>query len=229
MKIGILSCGHTLPEISRDHGDFPEMFARLLVGHGLSFQSYDVENMIFPKTVAECDGWLLTGSKHGAYDDLPFITPLENFIRDAYDKDVPLVGICFGHQIIAQALGGTVVKFDQGWSVGRTEYEFDGLGPVRLNAWHQDQVTTPPKEAQTVARSAFCKHAALVYGRRAYTVQPHPEFDGEIVARYVSMRKGTADYPDDRMDAAARQAEAPLDSGALAKQIAQFFKERTYG
>lgn len=229
MKIGILSCGHTIPEIAQDHGDFPDMFARLLDGHAFDFKSYDVENMVFPHTVSECDGWLLTGSKHGAYDDLPFIAPLEAFIREAYEKDIPIVGICFGHQIIAQALGGEVVKFDHGWSIGRTEYDFDGLGSLSLNAWHQDQVIAPPDGAQTVASNGFCKHSALVYGRRAYSVQPHPEFNGEIIGKYVAMRKGSDGYPDDLMEAAAEHVAAPLDNAILAAQIARFFKERTYG
>src|SRR5690606_32956787 len=118
----------------------------------------------------EAEGWLLTGSRHGVYDGLPFIAPLEAFVRDAYAAGVPLVGVCFGHQLIAQALGGRVEKFDGGWAVGRHSYAFEGVGEVALNAWHQDQVIEAPAGARQVASSEFCKNAALVYGDRAFTV-----------------------------------------------------------
>lgn len=224
MKIGILECGHTLPEVKSQHGTFPEMFANLLTGQGFSFANYDVENMEFPDGPQACDGWLLTGSKHGAYEDHPFIAPLETFIRDAYAQAVPIVGICFGHQIIAQALGGTVEKFKDGWALGHNSYSFDGLGQLSLNAWHQDQVTTLPKDAKTVASNAFCAHAALVYGDRAYTIQPHPEFGGSIIADYAQLRKGTASYPDDLMDAALANSDKPDDNARIAAEIAAFFK-----
>ena len=73
---------------------------------------------MFPEGIHDADGWLITGSRHGAYEDHPWIPPLEEFIRDAYAAQVPLVGICFGHQIIAQAMGGKVEKY-QGRLVGR--------------------------------------------------------------------------------------------------------------
>ncbi len=225
MKIGILECGHTLPEVKEQHGDFPEMFARLLDGHGFGFASYDVEFMQFPDTVHDCDGWLLTGSRHGAYEAHDFIPPLEDFIRKAYAAAVPMVGICFGHQIIAQALGGHVEKFEHGWALGLNEYKFDGIGPVALNAWHQDQVIRLPDDATPIASNDFCANAALIYGQKAFTVQPHPEFKGDIIADYVSLRKGTADYPDALMDRAAARAAEPDSNAHLAAKIADFFKQ----
>lgn len=226
MHIGILSCGHTMPEVAVKHGDFADMFARLLDGHGFRFSDFDVENLQFPGNIRDCDGWLLTGSKHGAYELHAFIPPLETFIRQAYDEHVPLVGICFGHQIIAQALGGHVEKFADGWALGLNAYDYEGLGEVRLNAWHQDQVTRLPEGARPIASNAFCENAALVYDDRIWTIQPHPEFGGEIIADYVKLRKGTADYADDRMDRAAELSRAADDNARLAQQIAGFFKRQ---
>ncbi|WP_299301963.1 type 1 glutamine amidotransferase [uncultured Litoreibacter sp.] len=225
MKIGILECGHTMSEVKSKHGTFPQMFERLLRHGNFTFASYDVEFMQFPQSVEECDGWLLTGSKHGAYEDHPFIPPLEEFIRTAYARAVPMVGICFGHQIIAQALGGHVEKFKGGWALGLNDYTFDDIGTVQLNAWHQDQVITRPSGATPVASNAFCENAALLYGDRAFSVQPHPEFGGAIIADYAKLRKGTADYPDALMDRAAAQAELPDDNDALAAKIAAFFHQ----
>lgn len=225
MKIGILECGHTMPEVEEKHGTFPDMFARLLDGNGFSFASYDVEFMKFPQSITECDGWLLTGSKHGAYEAHPFIPPLEEFIREGYAAGVPMVGICFGHQIIAQALGGHVEKFKDGWALGLNEYDFDGLGQVKLNAWHQDQVLRLPEGARVLASNDFCANAALVYGDRALTLQPHPEFAGPIIGDYVKLRRGTADYREDVMDQANARLAEQDSNAALAKQIATFFKQ----
>ncbi|MEM9523948.1 MAG: type 1 glutamine amidotransferase [Pseudomonadota bacterium] len=226
MEIGILECGHAAPAAAKVHGDFRDMFAALLDGYGLNFQAFDVENMHFPDDVRLCDGWLLTGSKHGVYEDHAFIPPLEVFIRDAFAARVPMVGICFGHQIIAQALGGRVEKFRAGWAIGRQIYDFEELGEIALNAWHQDQVMEYPAPARAVAASDFCKNAALIYDDWAFTIQAHPEFTSALVADYVEMRRGTADYPDDRMDAAAGHAAAgkPIDRTPIAGRIADFFK-----
>ena len=114
----------------------------------------------------DADGWLISGSKHGAYEDHAFIPPLEDLIREIADQGLPLVGVCFGHQIIAQALGGKVEKFDAGWAVGRQTYEIDG-DEYQLNAWHQDQVTRLPESATRVGTSAFCENAMLYYERQS--------------------------------------------------------------
>jgi GMP synthase-like glutamine amidotransferase len=224
MQIGILQTGHAPDALIGRTGDYDQFFGRLLEGQGLSFRAYSVVDMDFPEDVHACDGWLLTGSRHGAYEDHPFIKPLEAFIRAAFAEKVPLVGICFGHQVIAQALGGTVEKFDGGWSVGPTTYDFGG-DAVTLNAWHQDQVTLLPEGARVVATSPFCQYAALAYDDRAFTVQAHPEFDSPFVADLIAAR-GRGVVPDPLLDAAeARLASTPTDHEKLARQIADFFKK----
>ena len=139
MKIGILETGYRPEETIEEHGSYAHAFERLLDGFRLTFENRAALEGELPESVLSADGWLITGSKHGAYDDLPWIKPLEQFIVEAYRDAIPMVGVCFGHQIIAQALGGRVEKFDGGWSVGRVEYRLDGIGDrVPLFAWHQD-------------------------------------------------------------------------------------------
>ena len=224
MKIGILQTGHAPDELQATLGDYDAIFGQLLEAQGLSYQAFGVVDMAFPDSVTACDGWILTGSKYGTYEDQPFIAPLEDFIRKAYAADVPMVGVCFGHQIIAQALGGKVEKFKDGWAVGRTTYDWQGED-VALNAWHQDQVVTRPADAQVVASNAFCENAALVYGKRAFTVQAHPEYNDRMIDVLATVR-GPGLVPDPLLAAAHANFGKPNANQKLAAMIAQFFRER---
>ena len=222
MLIGILQTGQS-PEALRDSlGDYPALFETLLQGHDFRFRAWHVEAGEFPQNVHDADGWLITGSRHGTYEPHAFIPPLEEFIRQAYGDKVPLVGICFGHQIIAQALGGKVEKFAGGWAVGSQTYDFDGE-TLTLNAWHQDQVVEKPALAARIATSDFCENAALIYDDRAFTVQAHPEFFDSFVDGLIRTR-GRGKVPDPLLDAAAARLGAPLDTGTIATRIAEFFQ-----
>ncbi|MEF3047276.1 type 1 glutamine amidotransferase [Pseudotabrizicola sp. L79] len=222
MLIGILQTGLAPENLAQDQGDYPDMFARLLDGHGFTFKTYRVVEGEFPASVKDCDGWLITGSRHGAYEDHPWIPPLEQFIRDAFAARVPMVGICFGHQIIAQAMGGTVERYAGGWAVGATEYDFGGEKRV-LNAWHRDQVTKRPEGAKVIASNDFCANAALLYDDRALTVQAHPEFRPEFVDGLMKTR-GKGIVPDALMAEATARLDQPLHDKTIAAQIAAFFK-----
>jgi len=222
MLIGILLCGHVTEAISEKYGEYDAMFRRLLKGRGLEFRTYSVVDMEFPDDPRDCEGWLITGSKHGAYDDLPFIRPLENFIRAVHGQKVPMVGICFGHQVVAQALGGTVEKFAGGWAVGRTEY--DGTdGQFALNAWHQDQVTRPPAGARTTASNEFCAHAVLSYPGGLWTIQPHPEFARDVFGDFIRHRGEQAGVPEDILADARAHLAYPTDDVRFAERIARHF------
>ncbi|MDR7126059.1 type 1 glutamine amidotransferase [Pseudotabrizicola sp. 4114] len=222
MLIGILQTGLAPEALAPTMGDYPDMFARLLDGHGFTFRTFPVVNGVFPAGVHDCDGWLITGSKHGAYEDHPWIPPLEDFIRAAFAARVPVVGICFGHQIIAQAMGGRVEKYAGGWSVGPTAYDFDGE-TVTLNAWHQDQVVQRPPGATVLARSGFCENAALLYDDRALTIQAHPEFQADFVDGLMKTR-AIGVVPDPLLQTAATKLDTPLDDTSIAARIAAFFK-----
>jgi GMP synthase-like glutamine amidotransferase len=224
MLIGILQTGLAPDVLVDKSGDYPDMFETLLAGNGFTFRTYRVVDGILPASVSECDGWLITGSRHGAYEDHPWIPRLEDFIRNSYAAHVPLVGICFGHQIIAQAMGGKVEKFSQGWAVGPTDYDFDGE-TITLNAWHQDQVTRKPEAAKVIASNDFCANAALLYDDRAFTVQAHPEFRSDFVDGLMQTR-GKGVVPQDRMDKANARLSDALQDQTIATRIAAFFKAK---
>lgn len=222
MKIGILECGPTLPAISAVHGTYPEIFARLLAAPGRSFAAWSVYRGAFPDSVASADAWLLTGSRHGVYDPLPFIAPLERFVRDAAAGRHPMVGICFGHQIMAQALGGTVVKSPKGWGFGRQVYDMDGVGPLGLNAIHQDQVTCAPTGARIIARNAFCPCAGMRYGTWGLSIQAHPEFGRQIMADFIDIKAQDREFPTALIPAARDSLSAPLNDGQMMAMIDDF-------
>ncbi|WBU53893.1 type 1 glutamine amidotransferase [Paracoccus sp. SCSIO 75233] len=223
MQIGILQTGRSPEDLTQKIGDYPDMFVKLLDGRGFAFRNYYVEGMEFPDSVHNADGWLITGSRHGAYEPHDWIPPLEEFIRAAYDAAVPTVGICFGHQIIAQALGGKVEKFPGGWSIGAQQYQF-GDETLTLNAWHQDQVTERPPTAEVAGRSGFCENAALIYPGRAFTVQAHPEFSDTVVEGLLDTRaRGVV--PEALQDKARASLGGKRDSKILADRIEAFFRD----
>lgn len=226
MQIGILQCGHfPTAEGFRDR-TYSELYATMLAGRGLTFRTWSVVDMEFPGSVQDTEGWLITGSRHGAYEDLPFIARLEHFIRDAFGARVPLVGVCFGHQIIAQAMGGTVEKYTGGWSIGRTEYDFDGT-VLAANAWHQDQVVAVPEGADVIASSPSCANAGLLFRGHAFTVQPHPEFEREEVDLLLK-RRASGLVPGALIQQATDALDAPVDNAEIADRIAAFFKENRH-
>lgn len=233
MRIGILQTGHAPEEIAREKGDYPQMFARLLGEEGFSYHPWDVEAGALPESPHDADGWLITGSRHGVYEDHPWIAPLEDFIRRAVAANVPLVGICFGHQIVARALGGEVEKHSGGWAVGPQEYEIidpeSGVPQrLRLNAWHQDQVMVPPPGAEIIGRSDFCPVAAMAVGENVLTFQPHPEFDADTIRNLARLR-GRGTVPDEQLDAALKALEQPTEAARAAEMITRFFRRHGEG
>lgn len=227
MHIGILQAGHLAPATIAKFGDYDRLYAQMLDGQGFTFSTWSVVDMEFPNSVNAAEGWLISGSKHGIYEDHPWIPPLMQFIQGAFVAKVPMVGICFGHQAIAQAMGGRVEKFAKGWSVGLQGYRIGGED-YALNAWHQDQVVEKPPLAQRVGGNGFCENAALLYGRQAFSMQPHPEFEDGMVRELIE-RRGPGIVPDDRLGYASSMLGKANDNGRMAAMIGDFFRAAKAG
>ena len=223
MKIGILICGHFLDDIAATYGTYLDLYAPML-GPGFDCRAYFVVDGEMPESVEEQDGWLISGSRHGAYEDHAWIPPLEDFLRAAYRAEVPLVGICFGHQILAQALGGRVEKYSGGWSLGPVAYDFTDGSHQTVVAVHQDQVTAKPDQAEVIASTDFCAFAGLAYGNRALSFQPHPEFSQAFITDLIDFYGAAGTLPQDVLAAARSRLGLALDSDGMIGQIRAFLR-----
>lgn len=204
MRLGILETGRVPDEMAAEHGAFPEMFGALFhpADPAIEIVPFAVVDEEIPGNPELCDAWLITGSKHGVYDDLPWIEPLKAFLRAARAAGVPMIGICFGHQIMAEAFGGRAEKSAKGWGCGVHGYQLqhrpgwmaDAGAEFAMHAMHQDQVTAIPEDATVLATSPFCTHAMLTYGDPdrpdAISIQPHPEFAMPFARDLVATRRG---------------------------------------
>ena len=222
MKIGILQAGHAPDVMISKTGDYGELFQKFLAGEGFDFTIYSIVDMEFPSSTSDAEGWLITGSQHGTYESYDFIPPLEALIRDIHERQLPLSGICFGHQIIAQALGGKVEKYSGGWSVGHTEYNFEDE-VTTLNAWHQDQVTELPPDAIATGSSSFCKFAFLEYGSHIFSVQAHPEFSADFIEGLIDYR-GRGIVPDALLNDARSKLSLSTNSDRVRQKIVTLFQ-----
>lgn len=198
MKLGILKADSVQPQWVAEFGEYPDMFVALLAKEdpSLEFAIYDVVHGQYPQEIDEVDAYLITGSKHSVYDGLPWIEELAGFVRSLHARKKKTIGICFGHQIVAHALGGEVAKSDKGWGVGVHSYSFaqmpawhDQLDPeFRILVSHQDQVMQPANGAVTVARSDFCQNAVCQLEDHILTLQGHPEFVCAYAQELMTLR-----------------------------------------
>ncbi len=199
MKLGILKTDTVRAEWAPKFGQYPDMFIALLgqLDPDIEFVVYDVESGQLPADPDEVDAYLITGSKASVYDDLPWIAPLKDFVRELHRRRKKLVGICFGHQLIADALGGKTEKSPRGWGVGLHRHRFNTAPQwhdqqdmdLHILVSHQDQVVTPAPGSKVLAGSEFCENAVCQIGDHILTFQGHPEFVPEYSREIMAFRR----------------------------------------
>ena len=231
MKIAILETGKPPGDLAERFGDYPAMF-RDLLGEGFETGSFDVAAGDFPAKVEDHAGYLITGSPAGVYDELPWIAELATFIKRAKGR-ARLVGICFGHQAMAEALGGHVEKSDKGWGVGlhaypivRREPWMDDVAMISAPASHQDQVVLQPPGTEVIASSVFTPYAGLAWrDGGAVSFQFHPEFSPDYAKALIAERHDRTPDP----DAAIASLDAPNDNARVGEWIRRFLASSVNG
>ena len=201
MRIGILKTDSVRPEFQPQHGDYPAMFRAMLMSGAedipLEIRDYDVQRGEYPARIDECDAYLITGSRESVYDDQPWIHRLAEFVRQLDAARHKVVGICFGHQLIAHVLGGETRAAAGGWAVGLQQTcvlePQEWMLPYRerfgLLSSHKDQVVRLPDRARRFASTEFCPNSGFTIGDHILTFQGHPEFSKEYSRALMDFRR----------------------------------------
>jgi len=228
MRIGLLVCDHVRPEFLGISGDYEDMFCRLFAGRDeVEVVVYDAVNGEVPDEPSQADAWLTTGSRHSVNDDELWIRDLEDFVRKVAAEQTPFVGICFGHQLIAKALGGSVAKSDRGWGVGVQEVEVSpelGLGDsYRVLTSYQDQVATLPPGGEILGWNDHCPVSVMGVGSTILGIQGHPEFELSYSEALMESRRGNL-IPEDTVEAGLASLDDKPDRDRLADWILEFIE-----
>jgi GMP synthase-like glutamine amidotransferase len=226
VKIGLLECDDVVGRFPEVGGGYREMFAALLPG--FEFRYYDAHRGVMPSSPGECDAWVCTGSKHAVYDGSAWIAGLADFIRSLGDRK--FVGICFGHQMLAHAMGGEVAKAKQGWGVGvlplqilkQESWMEPSLPQVRIQHMHQDQVQRLPEKSILLGRSPHCEVGMFRIGETRLGIEGHPEFTLEYGAALIRARR--RQIGEERSQRALESLKGKNDGATVGSWIARFLK-----
>jgi GMP synthase (glutamine-hydrolysing) len=233
LHLGILEADPVDEDLAAAHGNYPAMFRTLLEtaaadlapGPVLTTSCWPVWRGALPPGPDACDAWLITGSRRSVNDDESWIRALEAFVVALHGARRPLLGVCFGHQLVARALGGAVERAAVGWGVGAHRYEVIARAPwmeparetLALRASHQDQVTRLPEGARPYLRSDFCPLAGFTVGAHFLTIQPHPEFAAPYARALLDRRRSVLG------EACWTQASASLAQPVDARVVGGWF------
>jgi GMP synthase-like glutamine amidotransferase len=229
-RIGLLLVGHIDAGSLHVGGDYPELYAGILADKGIELTTYRCDEGQMPDSVNEQDGWLCSPSRLSVYDDHAWLRDVEQLLRDFVEKEKPYVGICFGHQLMAQALGATVSKADYGWGIGAKHYEvvapqpwMDSSADIVLAASHQDQVQALPESAELLATADYCPIGGMTIGNTAWTLQVHPEFSPALADSLLVTR--LALFGEEKAQAARTTLAEGLQQQRIAGWISSFFHQ----
>ncbi|TAH09810.1 MAG: amidotransferase [Curvibacter sp.] len=200
MKLCILDNDEIDPALVPTYGNYAAMMERVLRNAGATHWSvvrFSTPLGEYPESFADYDAVLLTGSKADSFSDEPWVVELRRRVTELLETETKLVGVCFGHQLIALCMGAKVGRAPQGWVTGRNTYNWhasellpeDERESFALLASHQDQVLELPAGTTLVASNDRCPIAAFAKGKEVLCIQPHPEFVEDYSAYLLNKRR----------------------------------------
>ena len=197
---------------------------------GWQFRVWSSKSGELPPEDAPLDGVVLTGSVASANDALTWVDALAERVRRWHVERVPMAGLCFGHQLIARALGGRVGPSPGGWRLGvattRYAQAMPWMQPPRealtLFAAHGEQVLEPPPGATVLGGDAFAPVGACALGEHVFTTQYHPELPREFLQGVL--REHAAEYAPDELERTRAALEQPVDAPLFLRWLAQFLE-----
>lgn len=199
MKLGVLLCDHVQLALQTEFGDYIDMFGQAIYqcDSSIVVQFYCVVDGDFPDNIEACDAYMASGSKASVNDDLPWVNALERFVWQLFLAKKPFVGICFGHQMIAKALGGKVAHSEKGWGIGVAkaivhtdkQWMLSKQSQVKLVVSHQEQVCQLPPETEVIMGNDFCPYGMIKVAEHFLGLQGHPEFSRAYCYALMHSRK----------------------------------------
>jgi GMP synthase-like glutamine amidotransferase len=234
LRVCILDNDNLDPAVVDPYVSYGAMTEKMFAAAGTrwQFDRFNTTRQEYPDSFDAYDAVLLTGSRADSFSDTPWVQVLRARVTELLSQRKPLLGICFGHQLIAYCMGAPVGRAPNGWGMGRMDYEWVGTRPVKpdapdaslaLLASHQDQVLALPVGATLQARSAFCPVAAYSVDDRVFCIQPHPEFVEDYSAWILQKRPESV--PAERRDQV--RAELALPHAGL--DVARYMRDFTEG
>ncbi|KAK9439643.1 GMP synthase [Metarhizium brunneum] len=233
-RLAVLECDTPVPSVEKERGSYGAIFETLLSkGTSVDFRllKYDVVRQHTYPSTGDVDGILITGSKHTAFADDAWIVQLVSYIRDVLNTSrTPVVGICFGHQVIARALGATTAVARGGWevSVSRVDLSPDGqalfgASSLNLHQMHRDEVASVPEGLVCLGSSARCPVQGMYKRKAVLSLQAHPEFDGFIMEQILRARRDQGIFGEEMFGEAVGRAGDAHDGTLVAGKIWDFF------
>jgi len=230
VKLCLLQCDHVLEELQPLHGDVPDLFCNLFdrVAPEVSLDVFNVTKGEYPNLSNHYDGFISSGARYSVYESDPWIIRFKEFIRDLYYHNKKFVGICFGHQMIAQALGGKCTKTDRGWGVGIKEVSIKipkpwmqpKLDSYRLIVSHADQVVSLPKDSEIIGGNTHCPCSIYTVGENFLGIQAHPEFTSALEKDIMRVRLDRIGKQ--VVDAAIPTLNIPTDEAVVTRWMVNF-------
>ena len=239
ITLGILETGIIDDHLTRIHGTYPDMFVKMYQAQDPSviFKFYNVIENHYPQNIDECDAYLITGSKSDSFSNEPWVETLRQYICTLYNQSKSLIGVCFGHQVIAIALGGMAGRSNKGWGIGVYNSKIEQSVQQQKLPWlesqyqsfnllvsHQDQVSQIPPNATLLASNDFCHNSAYYIEDKVLCFQGHPEISPGFARGLMALREGI--IPKDVYQQGLDSSELPLQADAVTRWMLNFIRLR---